>query len=66
MQGSMCFSQEHANFLVNNGGGKFEDAIYLIKEAQKRVYEKFNIWLECEIDILDLRYMGKDSVSSTE
>ncbi len=61
MQGAMCFSQEHANFLVNNGDGKFEDAIYLIQEAQKRVYEKFDIWLECEIDILDIRYMGKDS-----
>lgn len=67
MQGAMCFSQEHANFLVNNGGGKFEDAIYLIQEAQKRVYEKFDIWLECEIDILDVRYTGKDSplLSST-
>lgn len=61
MQGAMCFSQEHANFLVNNGDGIFEDAIYLIKEAQKKVYEKFDIWLECEIDILDIRYMGKDS-----
>jgi len=61
MQGAMCFSQEHANFLVNNGGGIFDNAIYLIQEAQKRVYEKFNIWLECEIDVLDIRYMGKDS-----
>lgn len=56
MQGAMCFSQKHANFLVNNGGGKFEDAIYLIQEAQKRVFDKFGIWLECEIDILDIRY----------
>lgn len=61
MQGAICFSQSHANFLVNNGGGKFDDAIYLIQEAQKRVYEKFNIWLECEIDVLDIKYMGKDS-----
>jgi len=61
VKGNMCFSKEHANFLVNNGNGKFEDAIYLIQEAQKRVYEKFNIWLECEIDVLDIKYMGKDS-----
>jgi UDP-N-acetylmuramate dehydrogenase len=56
MRGDMCFSQEHANFLVNNGNGTFDDAIFLIKEAQKRVYEKFDIWLECEIDILDTSY----------
>jgi UDP-N-acetylmuramate dehydrogenase len=51
--GAMEFSQKHANFLVNNGGGIFDDAIFLIKEAQKRVYDKFKIKLECEIVILD-------------
>ena len=61
LKGNMCFSQEHANFLVNNGGGTFNDAVFLIQEAQKRVYEKFKIWLECEIVVLDTRYMGKDS-----
>lgn len=59
MQGKMSFSDEHANFLVNHGGGTFEDAIYLIKEAQKRVLEEFEILLECEIIILDERYLGK-------
>lgn len=58
LKGDMCFSQEHANFLVNNGNGKYEDAIYLIKEAQKRVYEKFGINLECEIVILDRDYIN--------
>ncbi|QOY53521.1 UDP-N-acetylmuramate dehydrogenase [Candidatus Sulfurimonas baltica] len=61
VKGNMSFSQEHANFLVNDGGGTFDDAIFLIQEGQKRVYEKFGIWLECEICILDIRYMGKDS-----
>ncbi len=61
LKGDMSFSQEHANFLVNNGGGTFDDAIFLIQEAQKRVYEKFGIWLECEIGVLDVRYMGEDS-----
>ena len=51
--GDMEFSNVHANFLVNHGVGKFEDAIYLIKEAQKRVYEKFGIKLELEIEVLD-------------
>ena len=61
LKGDMCFSLAHANFLVNNGGGTFDDAIYLIQEAQKRVYKEFNIWLECEIVVLDKAYMGKDS-----
>ena len=53
MQGAMCFSEIHANFLVNNGGGTFEDAMILIDSAKKKVYEKFGISLECEIGILD-------------
>ena len=52
MRDDMCFSQEHANFLVNTGNGNFEDAIWLIDEAKKRVKEKFDISLECEIVIL--------------
>ncbi|DAB30259.1 MAG TPA: UDP-N-acetylenolpyruvoylglucosamine reductase [Sulfurimonas sp. UBA12504] len=59
--GDMEFSKEHANFLVNHNNGAFKDAIYLIQEAQKRVYETFGIWLVCEIAVLDRRYMGRDS-----
>jgi len=51
--GGMEFSSIHANFLVNHGDGIFEDAIYLIREAQKRVYEMFEINLECEIIVLE-------------
>jgi len=59
--GGMEFSKEHANFLVNIQNGTFDDAIFLIKEAQRRVYDNFKIWLECEIAVLDLRYMGENS-----
>lgn len=55
--GAMEFSKEHANFLVNHGGGTFDDAIYLIKEAQRRVLNEFGVLLECEIAILDTNYM---------
>jgi len=51
--GDMAFSTQHANFLVNYGNGTFEDAIFLIQEAKKRVKEHFNIDLECEIQILE-------------
>ena len=57
MKGDLCFSQEHANFLVNKGKGKYSDALFLIKEAQKRVFEKFGILLELEIEILDREYL---------
>lgn len=57
MVGAMEFSKEHANFLINHGGGTFDDAMYLIKEAQRRVLNEFGILLECEIAILDVRYM---------
>ena len=55
--GGMEFSTEHANFLVNIDNGTFDNAIFLIQEAQKKVYDKFEIKLECEIKILDIRYM---------
>ena len=56
MKGSMCFSQEHANFLVNNGDGEFRDAMWLITEAKRRVQEEFDILLECEIIILETNH----------
>jgi UDP-N-acetylmuramate dehydrogenase len=59
--GGMEFSVQHANFLVNVENGTFDEAIYLIQEAQKRVYDAFGIWLECEIAVLDMRYMGENS-----
>jgi len=62
--GDMEFSKIHANFLVNMGKGKFEDAIYLIKEAQKRVYENFDVKLQLEIEILDDTYHYLDKIAT--
>ena len=50
-KGGMSFSCEHANFLVNNSAGIYEDAIYLINLAQQKVKEEFGIQLETEIII---------------
>jgi UDP-N-acetylmuramate dehydrogenase len=50
--GGMAFSEVHANFLVNYGGGTYLDALYLIQEAQKRVQDQFHIHLQCEVVIL--------------
>ena len=50
-QGDMSFSEQHANFLVNNGAGTFEDAIHLIDLAKKKIKEEFSIDIEEEIII---------------
>lgn len=57
--GAMAFSDVHANFLVNMGGGMFEDALYLIREAQSRVKTAFDIELECEVVIINDANMTK-------
>lgn len=50
--GNMLFSEIHSNFLINSGGGKFDDAIKLIKLAESRVFDKFGISLNREISII--------------
>lgn len=57
--GGMAFSEHHANFMVNLGGGTFDEAIALMELAQHKVYDKFGIWLENEVVIIDTRYMGE-------
>ncbi len=54
--GDMQFSDVHSNFLVNLGKGSFEDAMVIIKLAEKRVLEQTGISLEREVIILDRRY----------
>ena len=52
VKGGIKVSETHANFFVNIGGGNFEDMIYLINLAKKRVFEEFGIKLEEEIKII--------------
>jgi len=51
-KGDMQWSEVHANFLVNNGKGTFEEAKYLIELAKEKIFKKFTILLEEEIEIL--------------
>ncbi|HFS82450.1 MAG TPA: UDP-N-acetylmuramate dehydrogenase, partial [Epsilonproteobacteria bacterium] len=51
-KGDMQWSEVHANFLVNPGEGKFEDAIYLLTLAKEKVKAAFGIELREEIKIL--------------
>ncbi len=50
--GNMAFSSIHANFLVNLGGGRYEEAMALIEEAKERVLNRYKIELQEEIIIL--------------
>jgi UDP-N-acetylmuramate dehydrogenase len=47
----MAFSNQHANFLINEGKGTYEDALDLIDLAKQKVKEQFDIELEVEITI---------------
>jgi len=51
-KGAMQWSDVHANFLVNHGGGVFEDAKYLMDLAKEKVYEAFGIVLVDEVQVL--------------
>ncbi len=51
-KGAMQWSNVHANFLVNLGGGTFEEAKFLIDLAKEKVLTKFNISLQEEVKIL--------------
>lgn len=50
--GNCGFSEVHANFLINYGGGKFDEAISLINLAKKRIFDEFGINLQKEVVIL--------------
>ncbi len=48
--GGAQISPEHCNFIVNLGNAKAKDVYYLICLIQEKVYEKFGIELEKEIE----------------
>jgi len=50
--GSMMFSDVHANFLVNCGGGTYKDAMTLISTVKEKVLTHFGLNLEEEIILL--------------
>ncbi len=51
-RGAMQWSEVHANFLVNHGGGTFEEASFLLNLAKERVFKEFSIRLIEEVQVL--------------
>ena len=50
--GDAMVSQKHAGFIVNTGNATAKDVLKLIEIVKQKVYKKFNIELELEIEIL--------------
>ena len=62
--GGMAFSERHANFLVNLGGGTFDEAVMLLDLAFSRVFNATGIRLEREVILVDRRFLPqKRSIS---
>ncbi|TMC24056.1 MAG: UDP-N-acetylmuramate dehydrogenase [Chloroflexi bacterium] len=51
MHGRAQISERHANFIVNLGGASAADVAALIREAHNRVWERFCIDLELEVEL---------------
>jgi UDP-N-acetylmuramate dehydrogenase len=50
--GKMQFSEQHANFLVNHGGGQADQALELMDLARRRVLEQSGLELQPEVRIV--------------
>lgn len=59
--GDIAWSEMHANFLVNLGNARFEDALELVMQTQEKVYHEFGICLENEVQVIDTRYFSVSS-----
>ncbi len=51
--GDAEISSAHANFILNKGSASFEDVKFLIELCQSKVYQKFGIKLEKEVEIIE-------------
>ncbi|GAB6060601.1 UDP-N-acetylmuramate dehydrogenase [Desulfonatronum parangueonense] len=50
--GKMAFSDKHANFLINLGGGTASDAFELLAMARERVWTLFGVALATEVRVI--------------
>lgn len=47
--GGAQISEKHAGFIINRGGAKCADVLSLVDFIKSKVYEKYNVELECEL-----------------
>ena len=53
--GDAGVSEEHGNFLVNYGTASQEQILQIVEEVQKKVYDKYGVGLEPEVQIVSPR-----------
>ena len=51
--GDVMVSDKHCGFVVNVGEGTYDDARQVIEHVQKTVQEKFGVWLELEVRMIE-------------
>ncbi len=51
--GDVMVSEKHCGFVVNVGEGTYDEARQVIEHVQKTVQEKFNVWLETEVKMVE-------------
>ena len=50
--GKAMISDKHGGFIVNTGGAKADDIVYLIKVIEEKVFDNYSINLEREVKLL--------------
>lgn len=51
--GDVMVSEKHCGFVVNVGEGTYDEARQVIEHVQKTVQEKFHVWLETEVKMVE-------------
>ena len=46
-------SNKHPNFIVNTGGAKAADVLFLVRLVQAKIKKKFGIAMEPEVQIIE-------------
>ena len=50
--GGAQISEKHAGFIINKGNATSKDILDLIEYTKRKVYEKFNVKIEEEIEVI--------------
>lgn len=50
--GGIAISEIHGNFFVNKGNASFHDVVTLVKETRQEIFDKEEVWLEPEVQLL--------------
>ena len=57
-KGGAQISDKHTNFIINSGGAKMQDVLFLIRLAKEAVSHQFGIELEEEVRILTPKFLA--------